>query len=330
MKVLKYIQMATIVAALGFVSCNNDDIPQIGDGELKIIATIGDPKSRVNTEEDGSKFLPGEILMIYNGEGYEYITEKGTVNGTAEFKAVSDKVYWKKTQMMFGASNKKWDSVECDYWNGKESNCFRGSTLIASDQTTVEKLRLVDIIVGYSLNQYDYNATNGVVSFNMMHALSKVTVSIKEYNGIDNPVKDGYKINNMKIFSKANPGSHIYFYFNEGRWEWSESSPSNEKVAISPLMKEDKTNGKHSFTAIIAPKSYATGDVFLSFEFQGFEYTVLANSDLCSEGFLQPGKHYHFDLTINTKASVNISKVSLIDWEEGVEHTEYATLNPYL
>ena len=95
-------------------------------------------------------------------------------------------------------------------------------------------------------------------------------------------------------------------------------------------MKEDKTNGKHSFTAIIAPKSYATGDVFLSFEFQGFEYTVLANSDLCSEGFLQPGKHYHFDLTINTKASVNISKVSLIDWEEGVEHTEYATLNPYL
>ena len=70
------------------------------------------------------------------------------------------------------------------------------------------------------------------------------------------------------------------------------------------------------FTAIIAPNKYATGDVFLSFEFQGIVYKVLANTDLCSEDFIQPGKHYHFDLTINKKASVNMSKVSLIGWEE--------------
>ena len=169
--------------------------------------------------------------------------------------------------------------------------------------------------MGYYRN--DYFTTNGVVSFNMEHVLSKVTVSIKEYNGFDNPAKDGYKINNMIINSnKITDNSYCYYHYEESYTGWSNKMPTEEKVAISPLMKEDKTNGKHSFTAIIAPRQYATGDVFLSFEFQGIVYKVLANTDLCSKNFIQPGKHYHFDLTINKKASVNMSKVSLIGWEE--------------
>ena len=314
MKVLKYMQMATIVAALGFVSCNSDDIPQIGDADIQVIASIGDVKTRVNSEDDGSKFLPGDTLYIrgYSSGEWTYVTENGTINGKAEFQAVSDKLRWNKEgKMVFIAINSQYIS----YNNSSDLYILIGDDEIASDQTSVEKLRAEDIIMGYYSN--DYFTTNGVVSFNMEHVLSKVTVSIKEYNGFDNPAKDGYKINNMIINSnKITDNSYSYYHYLESYTGWSSKEPTEEKVAISPLMKEDKTNGKHSFTAIIAPKQYATGDVFLSFEFQGIVYKVLANTDLCSEDFIQPGKHYHFDLTINKKASVNMSKVSLIGWEE--------------
>lgn len=314
MKVLKYMQMATIVAALGFVSCNSDDIPQIGDADIQVIASIGDVKTRVNSEEDGSKFLPGDTLYIqgYGSGSWTYVTENGTINGKAEFQAVSDKLRWNdERKMVFTAINSQYVS----YNNSSYLYILIGDDEIASDQTSVEKLRAEDIIMGYYRN--DYFTTNGVVSFNMEHVLSKVTVSIKEYNGFDNPAKDGYKINNMIINSnKITDNSYSYYHYEESYTGWRNKMPTEEKVAISPLMKEDKTNGKHSFTAIIAPKQYATGDVFLSFEFQGIVYKVLANTDLCSEDFIQPGKHYHFDLTINKKASVNMSKVSLIGWEE--------------
>lgn len=314
MKVLKYMKMATIVAALGFVSCNSDDIPQIGDADIQVIASIGDVKTRVNSEDDGSKFLPGDTLYItgYSSGSWTYVTENGTINGKAEFQAVSDKLRWSKEgKSVFTAINSQYVS----YNNSSYLYILIGDDEIASDQTSVEKLRAEDIIMGYYSN--DYFTTNGVVSFNMEHVLSKVTVSIKEYNGFENPAKDGYKINNMIINSnKITDNSYSYYHYQESYTGWSSKKPTEEKVAISPLMKEDKTNGKHSFTAIIAPKQYATGDVFLSFEFQGIVYKVLANSDLCSEDFIQPGKHYHFDLTINKKASVNMSKVSLIGWEE--------------
>lgn len=318
MKVLKYMKMATIVAALGFVSCNSDDIPQIGDADIQVIASIGDVKTRVNSEDDGSKFLPGDTLYItgYSSGSWTYVTENGTINGKAEFQAVSDKLSWSKEgKTSFTAINNGhyfgYDKPVEGY-----AYLFTGGDEIASNQTTVEKLRAEDIIVGGYRN--DYFSTNGVVSFNMEHVLSKVTVSIKEYNGFDNPAKDGYKITNMIINSNKIGDSRVYIYYNaaSGSRRWSSKEPTEEKVAISPLMKEDKTNGKHSFTAIIAPNKYATGDVFLSFEFQGIVYKVLANTDLCSEDFIQPGKHYHFDLTINKKASVNMSKVSLIGWEE--------------
>lgn len=314
MKVLKYMQMATIVAALGFVSCNSDDIPQIGDADIQVIASIGDVKTRVNSEDDGSKFLPGDTLYIkgYSSGDWTYVTENGTINGKAEFQAVSDKLRWNdEKKMVFTAINSQYVS----YNNSSHLYILIGDDEIASDQTSVEKLRAEDIIMGYYRN--DYFTTNGVVSFNMEHVLSKVTVSIKEYNGFDNPAKDGYKINNMIINSnKITDNSYSYYHYEESYTGWRDKMPTEEKVAISPLMKEDKTNGKHSFTAIIAPKQYATGDVFLSFEFQGIVYKVLANTDLCSKDFIQPGKHYHFDLTINKKASVNMSKVSLIGWEE--------------
>ena len=140
----------------------------------------------------------------------------------------------------------------------------------------------------------------------------------------------------MTIYNKL-PGEWVKFDGNEYIWNYSNDSDKISEIlplilplhiltknwlSPLPLMKEDKTNGKHSFTAIIKPRAYSEGDVFISFEFQGVEYKVLANSDLCRDGFLESGKHYHFDLTINKKASVKMSNVTLIDWEEE-EFTEF-------
>lgn len=328
MKVLKYMQMATIVAALGFVSCNSDDIPQIGDADVQIIASIGDVKTRVNSEEDGSKFLPGDTLYIrgnitggkINVKTVPYITKNGTIDGVAEFQPVLEKLCWNDyNKQTFIAYN----SGRLNFINNFSNTgsydflSINGDYEIASDQTTVEKLRAEDIILGFH-RRLDYFSTNGVVSFNMKHIFSKVTVTIKEYSGFDNPGKDGFEIKNLVINSNELNKDYYLYYENGDKYiGWGVNrTPSANKISISPLKKEDKTNGKHSFTAIIAPYPYATGDVFMSFEFQGVTYKVLANSDLCSQDFLQEGKHYHFELTINKKASVNMSKVSLIGWEE--------------
>lgn len=318
MKILKYMQMATIVATLGFVSCNNDDIPQIDNGELKIIATIGDDKTRVNTEEDGSKFLPGDSLKIHYGSSSSdltyYVTKNGTVNGIAEFQPTNKKIVFIEPNSVFGAEYST-RNIGGGNWYGSSYYATLTTQGGVTDQSTVEKLRKFDIMFGiYNANYFE----TSVVSFNMKHMLSKVTVTIKEYNGFDNPGKDSYKINNMTIYNKL-PGDWVTFDGNEYNWSYSDSDKISE---ILPLMKEDKTNGKHSFTAIIKPRAYSEGDVFISFEFQGVEYKVLANSDLCRDGFLESGKHYHFDLTINKKASVKMSNVTLIDWEEE-EFTEF-------
>lgn len=318
MKILKYMQMATIVATLGFVSCNNDDIPQIDNGELKIIATIGDDKTRVNTEEDGSKFLPGDSLMIHYGSSSDntyYVTKNGTVNGIAEFQPTNKKITFDSPNAVFGAiyTYKYICDAQLNYGNYLAMINHKGGV---TDQSTVEKLRKFDTMLGiYNANYFE----TSVVSFNMKHIFSKVTVTIKEYNGFENPGKDSYKINNMTIYNKF---SDLVLQFDGNEYIWFPQDWNTKISEILPLMKEDKTNGKHSFTAIIAPNKYATGDVFLSFEFQGVEYKVLANSDLCRDGFLESGKHYHFDLTINKKASVKMSNVTLIDWEEE-EFTEF-------
>ena len=328
MKVLKYMQMATIVAALGFVSCNSDDIPQIGDADIQIIASIGDVKTRVNSEDDGSKFLPGDTHYIrgnktgaaINVKTVPYITKNGTIDGVAEFQPVLEKLCWKDyNKQTFIAYNSGRLNFLNNFGNTGSYDylSINGDYEIASDQTTVEKLRTEDIILGFH-RRLDYFSTNGVVSFNMKHIFSKVTVTIKEYSGFDNPGKDGFEIKNLVINSNELNNDYYFYYVNGDKYiGWGVNrTPSANKISISPLKKEDKTNGKHSFTAIIAPYPYATGEVFMSFEFQGVTYKVLANSDLCSQDFLQEGKHYHFELTINKKASVNMSKVSLIGWEE--------------
>ena len=332
MKVLKYMQMATIVAALGFDSCKSDDIPQIGDADIQIIASIGDVKTRVNSEDDGSKFLPGDTLYIrgnktgaaINVKTVPYITKNGTIDGVAEFQPVLEKLCWRDyNKQTFIAYNSGRLNFLYNFDNSGSYDYLAinyGDYEIASDQTTVEKLRAEDIILGF-YRRLDYFSTNGVVSFNMKHIFSKVTVTIKEYSGFDNPGKDGFEIKNVVINSNELKNDYYLYYMDEdenfAKYKgWGVRTPSANKISISPLKKEDKTNGKHSFTAIIAPYPYATGEVFMSFEFQGVTYKVLANSDLCSQDFLQEGKHYHFELTINKKASVNMSKVSLIGWEE--------------
>ena len=88
-----------------------------------------------------------------------------------------------------------------------------------------------------------------------------------------NPTLASKIINSNKITDN----SYCYYHYEESYTGWNNKMPTEEKVAISPLMKEDKTNGKHSFTAIIAPRQYATGDVFLSLQIQTSAVKILFN-----------------------------------------------------
>lgn len=337
MKTLRYIQMATLVATLGLASCTSDDAPVINDGELKIVATLGDIQTRVNSEGDGGKFLPNDVIYIsnqYNMASVAFVTEQGTTGGKAEFKPNGEeKLVWSSSKEKFFASN--YYGVRCDGIHD-----YMVNHPIQVDQSSVDSLRKADLIVAEP-KELTFDATNGIVPMSFAHALSKVTVSVAAYNGFGNVnakdmVIDNAVINSREFGYKVKGGGVIddegytVFAFVNGELKVSEEvywgnvqENSFSFKSISPLVNKDSSTGMYSFTAIIKPWTYSEEDVFMTFVIGGLEYKVLANADLCTEGFLQSGKHYHFDLTINKNASASFSKVSLLDWDEEEFAKEY-------
>lgn len=331
MKTLRYMQMATLVAILGLASCTNDDAPVINDGELKIVATLGDIQTRVNSEGDGGKFLPNDVIYVSNDYFFDatFVTEQGTTGSKAEFKLNGDeKLTWSSSKDAFYASN--CNSIEVSHGFGGYSYYVKRP--IQVDQSSVDSLRKADIILAEP-KELSFDATNGIVPMNFAHAFSKVTVSVVAYNGFGNVNAKDMVIDNAVINSRevAYMGEKYFeqgytvFEFVNGELKISKEvyDPLGHRAenlfsfkSISPMVNKDSSTGMYSFTAIIKPWTYSEEDVFMTFVIGGLEYKVLANADLCTEGFLQPGKHYHFNLTINKKASASLSKVSLLDWDE--------------
>ena len=288
MKSIKYIS-GLIVAMMMVSSCNNDDMPQVvGDNDVKVSATISGIQSRANTEGNGGKFTAGDKIVLTNTTNNTTATYV-TADESGAFAPVGEEVVtWAP-------------SVKNNFRAyGPESASYESFT-IPSDQSTIEGIRSADWLKAEAKNVV--RPDDATLALNFNHQLAKVTMTITEYTGslaganVANFTPSNVTLNSAAkiVGSGAAYGLHT----------------------ITPYVIVDKSAGKHSFVALIAPQAYKSGDLFMSFTLNGRSYKVMANSDLCSSDFLKAGKNYCFNLRVDGTEEVGIGNVSVLDWEEG-------------
>lgn len=292
MNKLKNIAMIAFVG-LALTACNNNEEPQIDNAKiLKIEARICGEETRANTEGNGDKFLPGDIIKIkemFSPAEYRYIpyiTNEGTVNGVATFVPQSDDV-------IFGINKD-------GYLDNGDERCTIEEFYLPEDQSTVEKLRKADwIVVDWdNWNTHQVNIKEQTLNLSFEHKLTKVTVVISEYsNNMSNVNVGELKPTDATMYSRP----HVVL-----------NKDSN--IEISPLITQDKTKGNHKFTAIVSSNGrWMEGDTILKFKFEGIDYIVKAKEDIDR----LPGKHLIINIKLNGKQTVSPSKVSVAEWENG-------------
>lgn len=280
-------------AGLALTACNNNEEPQIDNVKiLKIEARICGEETRANTEGNGDKFLPGDIIKIkemFSAAEYRYIpyiTNEGTVNGVATFVPQSDDV-------IFGINKD-------GYLDNGDERCTIEEFYLPEDQSTVEKLRKADwIVVDWdNWNAHQVNIKEQTLNLSFEHKLTKVTVVISEYSSNMSNVNVGEVIpTDATMYSRP----HVVL-----------NKDSN--IEISPLITQDKTKGNHKFTAIVSSNGcWMEGDTILKFKFEGIDYIVKAKEDIDR----WPGKHLIINIKLNGKQTVSPSKVSVAEWENG-------------
>ncbi|MBE6314676.1 MAG: fimbrillin family protein [Bacteroidales bacterium] len=292
MNKLKNIAMIAF-AGLALTACNNNEEPQIDNAKiLKIEARICGEETRANTEENGDKFLPGDIIKIpewLSGvrKYIPYITNEGTVNGVATFVPQSDDV-------IFG-------NFKEGYLDNGDERCTVEEFYLPEDQSTVEKLRKADWIVVDMDNwqAHQLNIKERTLNLSFEHNLTKVTVVISEYSNNMSNVNVGEVI----------PTDATMYSVPDDRLLNEDSN-----IEISPLITQDKTKGNHKFTAIVSSHCcWEEGKTILKFKFEDIDYIVKAKEKISRF----PGKHIIINIKLNGKQTVSPSQVSVAEWENG-------------
>lgn len=283
-----YISLMAI-AGLVTASCSSEDVKQpAGSNDVKLSACISNIKSRANAEGDGGSFSAGDRIVLTNltnGTTGTYITADGSGAFTAESESV---VTWAP-------------SVKNDFRAYSPVDATFESFAIPADQSTVEGIRSADWLTADVAGLV--RPADASLAIEMEHRMAKVTVQIAAYSQY---------FDDMDVASFTPTAVSLN----------SPSASAGETAeytlhTISPYVVVDATAGKHSFAALIAPEAFKAGDLFMSFTLEGQIYNVMVNEDLCTDGFLQGGKNYCFDLTVDGKTNVSIANVSVLDWEQG-------------
>ena len=213
-----------------------------------------------------------------------------------------------KSDTIYGYDGMTWSAVDTNnyiVWDGTGENTFYGvypynaeynSFTIPTDQSG--GVQDADWMTA------DYTAAKdeGNVNLNFHHCLAKVTVNITKWNSeFDGAEKI---IENLKIYTK---GTALTATYDDSGVT---ITATDGETGITPLV------SGASYTAIVAPATYASTDKFMTFTACGQEMTVLATTPKQTDG-LNAGLHYTFNLTVG-KNGVAIQSVEVTDWTDRI------------
>ena len=297
MKTYRYITLA--VMALTFAACSQDEdfAPQTDSDAVRINATIGTmPQTRLAYgDEDANN---QETTTFENGDKIRVQNTKRTTKHVASYTY----------------NNSSWSTTDFLVWNDLSVNQFEAWYPVAdyssfitfelpTDQSSHARLTAADWMTA-STDEMN-KTTDGTINLAFTHRLTKVTVCITYWNS-----EFGYysqTIDEPMIYSKC---AAVTVSYGTGTSGANIYTPQGNDTGITPLKGGDTEYP--TYTAIVAPGSYAPHDEFMTFDIDGEKLTVLAKPDVLTNG-LQPGKHYTFNLTVGKKR-VEINSVSVEKW----------------
>ena len=281
----KYIALAAV--ALTFAACtqDNDIIPQ-GDGDtVKITASIGALQTRVSYDERNTTFDENDQMKVEN------------------------KLRTSKNVATYTLTGEEWNTADAFVWNGASKNEFEAwypqtasytTFTIPTDQSSEQLLGAADWMTASS-GEID-KPEDHTLKLNFHHQLSKVTVTIDEWN--DEFGGTAQTISSPKIYTK---GTALTATYDDSGVT---ITATGGDTGIDPLVSGT------SYTAIVAPAKYAATDKFMTFTVNGQEMTVLATPSSLNEEGLQAGLHYLFDLKVG-KDYVTLNGVKVTEWTNG-------------
>ena len=282
----KYIALATLTCSLA--ACEQEDFtPSVqGDADaVKITATIGKLQTRVSYDERNTTFDENDQIKVVN------------------------KLRTSKNVATYILTDEEWNTADPFVWNGASKNEFEAwypltasytTFTIPTDQSSEQLLGAADWMTASS-GEID-KPENQTLNLNFQHQLSKVTVTIADWN--DEFGGTAQEVSTPKIYSKGTDIEVVYA--TDGP---NVTTSDGALTAITP------SAVGHTYTAIVAPAKYATTDKFMTFTVNGQEMTVLATPSSLNEEGLQAGLHYLFDLKVG-KDAVTLYSVKVTPWEE--------------
>ncbi len=305
---IKYSNFIMAVAALMVTSCTNDEIPRESSNELKMYVTVNDVVTRVDSEAEGTKFLPGDEIWLQTRpdlsvsphQRIKYSTANGTVDGVAEFVSADSKSF-------------QHNGTVCVYYSLQDCELDDENYpqyLVCKDQSTIDDFRKADFLSGTVENSNVLEQVgSGSRPVELSHIVEKITITIDEYENFDASTLASMTPENVKFyFPSEYEKYYAYIYFNvlldRGKKE-------KEFIPIKPLITKDEASGKYSFTVIVPSCEYSKGDTMLSFNMGGLDYVVNAPENIN----LNNCEHTHFSLKLVGKYAAVIENVSLSDWE---------------
>ena len=286
MKTLKYIALAALTCSLA--ACEQEDFtPSVqGDADaVKITATIGKLQTRVSYDERNTTFDENDQIKVVN------------------------KLRTSKNVATYTLTDEEWNTADPFVWNGASKNEFEAwypltasytTFTIPTDQSSEQLLGAADWMTASS-GEID-KPENQTLELYFLHRLSKVTVTIAEWN--DEFGGAAQEVSTPKIYSKGTDIEVVYA--TDGP---NVTTSDGALTAITP------SAVGHTYTAIVAPAKYATTDKFMTFTVNGQEMTVLATPSSLNEEGLQAGLHYLFDLKVG-KDAVTLYSIKVTPWEE--------------
>ena len=270
-----------------FVSCSQEEfLPQETDSDaVKISATIGKLQTRVSYDERNTTFDENDQIKVVN------------------------KLRTSKNVATYTLTDEEWNTADPFVWNGASKNEFEAwypltasytTFTIPTDQSSEQLLGAADWMTASS-GEID-KPENQTLNLDFQHQLSKVTVTIADWN--DEFGGTAQEVSIPKIYSKGTDIEVVYA--TDGP---NVTTSDGALTAITP------SAVGHTYTAIVAPAKYATTDKFMTFTVNGQEMTVLATPSSLNEEGLQAGLHYLFNLRVG-KDAVTLYSIKVTPWEE--------------
>lgn len=281
----KYIALAALICSFAACTQDEDFIPQGDADAVKITATIGKLQTRVSYDERNTTFDENDQIKVVN------------------------KLRTSKNVATYTLTGEEWNTADPFVWNGASKNEFEAwypltasytTFTIPTDQSSEQLLGAADWMTASS-GEID-KPENQTLNLDFQHQLSKVTVTIAEWN--DEFGGTAQEVSTPKIYSKGTDIEVVYA--TDGP---NVTTSDGALTAITP------SAVGHTYTAIVAPAKYATTDKFMTFTVNGQEMTVLATPSSLNEEGLQAGLHYLFNLKVG-KDAVTLYSVKVTPWEE--------------